>query len=222
MKRRYYLRGLGIGIVFTSVFFLLTGNSNKTMSDEMIKARAKELGMIESTVLSQMPVDENVQETENSEEELTKSNEEETTSDIENEEEPVSDEDIKKEDGLSTVEEENAEDLPVKAVEEETSEIKDSSEIQNQKNEEKPVVQEVPVLNTTIANIDENTISIYVVLGEGSDSVSRRLQEAGLIPDALEYDKFLMQGGYDRRIAAGEHRIPVNASWEEIRDLICR
>ena len=51
MKKRYYLRGLGLGIVFTAVFFLVGGNSKQTMSDEMIKERAKELGMIENTVL---------------------------------------------------------------------------------------------------------------------------------------------------------------------------
>ena len=52
MKIRYYLRGLGLGILFTTVFFWIGGSSKQTMSDEMIKERAKELGMIENTVLA--------------------------------------------------------------------------------------------------------------------------------------------------------------------------
>ena len=64
MKTRYYLRGLGLGILITAVFFLLGGKNDQTMSDEMIKQRAKELGMVESTVLAN--IGENTKETEES------------------------------------------------------------------------------------------------------------------------------------------------------------
>ena len=64
MKIRYYLRGLGIGILFTSIFFLVSnGSSNQTMTDEQVKARAKELGMTESMVLADIAVKETVEET---------------------------------------------------------------------------------------------------------------------------------------------------------------
>ena len=58
MKIRYYLRGLGLGILVTTIFFLIGGSSGKTMSDEQIKERAKELGMIESTVLAEISTEE--------------------------------------------------------------------------------------------------------------------------------------------------------------------
>lgn len=64
MKVRYYLRGLGLGILITTVFFLLGDESSRTMSDEMIKQRAKELGMVESTVLAN--IGEKTKETEES------------------------------------------------------------------------------------------------------------------------------------------------------------
>ena len=52
MKLRYYLRGLGIGIAVTALFFgIYTGRVNRGMSDEEVKKRAAELGMIENTVL---------------------------------------------------------------------------------------------------------------------------------------------------------------------------
>ena len=64
MKMRYYLRGLGLGILVTAIFFLVGDSSGKTMSDEQIKARAKELGMIESTVLAEIPKEEIVESVE--------------------------------------------------------------------------------------------------------------------------------------------------------------
>ena len=54
MKLRYYLRGLGIGILITVVILTISGLGKDVMTDEEIKERAKELGMVESTVLSGM------------------------------------------------------------------------------------------------------------------------------------------------------------------------
>ena len=49
MKFKYFLRGLGLGIIFASIVCLTAyqGNSPKDMSDAEIKRRAKELGMVE-------------------------------------------------------------------------------------------------------------------------------------------------------------------------------
>ena len=49
MKFRYFLRGLGLGILFSSIIFLAAyqGNSAKKLTDDEIIRRAKELGMVE-------------------------------------------------------------------------------------------------------------------------------------------------------------------------------
>ncbi len=52
MKLRYYLRGLGVGILVTTIFFLVSNGDSGTMTDEEIKARALELGMVENTALT--------------------------------------------------------------------------------------------------------------------------------------------------------------------------
>ena len=62
---------------------------------------------------------------------------------------------------------------------------------------------------------------ITVDRGNGSDTVARKLAAAGLISNASEYDKWLMQNGYDRIISAGAHKIPKGASEEEIAKIIC-
>ena len=46
MKLRYYLRGLGIGMLVAALVLILSGAGGK-MSDEAVKKRASELGMVE-------------------------------------------------------------------------------------------------------------------------------------------------------------------------------
>lgn len=92
MKLKYYLRGLGIGIIITTILLMIAFALHKpTMSDEDIIARAKQLGMV-------MPEDEEpLQDTETTEstevtavpETETAQIEEQTTEAAANTEEPV-------------------------------------------------------------------------------------------------------------------------------------
>lgn len=217
MKIRYYLRGLGLGILFTAAFFILCVDSKQTMSDEMIKARAKELGMIENTVLADIgessataeePTDdvekETAEEVESSVEEATAETEEAT-------ETAESTEEVESSEEEASVEEPDSKEQPVEEEAEEPSKEEGSS-------------QEEPsqAAEETQAPADGQIISIVVNKGEGSDTVSQRLYQAGLVDDPYAYDKYLMQNGYDRRIGAGEHLIPSGSSWQEIAVLLCR
>lgn len=65
MEKKYYLRGLGLGIIVTAVIMgiaLSGGTKKREMTDEEVIARAKELGMIEDTRLLE-PSDEEGEET---------------------------------------------------------------------------------------------------------------------------------------------------------------
>jgi len=204
MKIRYYLRGLGLGILITAVFFLLGDNSGKTMSDEMIKARAKELGMVESTVLAD--ISESVQETEESvstemavEEIVTET--EETM--IEESSEEVS---------------EVIESTEVVSEEESTATEEESEELTDEEETVKEIISEEENSEESVPT--GQMISIVVNRGEGSDTVSQRLYEAGLIDDPYAYDRYLMQNGYDKRIGAGEHMVPMGADWQEIAQIL--
>ena len=46
MKLKYYLRGLGVGIVVTAVILTIANHLGNKMSDEDIKKRAAKLGMV--------------------------------------------------------------------------------------------------------------------------------------------------------------------------------
>ena len=54
MKLKYYLRGLGIGIVVTAIIMTVALGNKQPMTDDEVIARAKQLGMIENSVLTEL------------------------------------------------------------------------------------------------------------------------------------------------------------------------
>lgn len=212
MKIRYYLRGLGIGILFTSIFFLVSnGSSNQTMTDEQVKARAKELGMTESTVLADISVKETIEATvEATMEAVVEESTVEEVSSVAETEEVATEETETTEVKAEMVEESVSEEESV----EETPEVEEPTSEAEQKPDATTQEEQNAAPNTS-------PVTIMVNRGEGSDTVSRRLQEAGLVADAYEYDRYLMANGYDKRIGAGEHVIPAGATWEEIAKILC-
>lgn len=212
MKIRYYLRGLGLGILFTAIFFLVSNNNSaQTMSDEQIKARAKELGMIESTVLAELP-EQGVKETESVVEETLL--EEASTVEVLTEENSV--EEMISEEANESIE------TVVDEISKETMEESKVEESVSEETVEPESIQEENIADESEQATD-NTVPVTVVVnrGEGSDTVSRRLVELGLVADAYEYDRYLMTNGYDKKIGAGEHVVPAGATWEEIAKILC-
>lgn len=190
MKLRYYMRGLGIGILVTAILMGVTldGKTEK-LTDEEIIARAQALGMekkYESMVLSETAPE--------TEPEAVSENEPE--SGIPKTEEVASEEIVSEE---IAPEETGTETAPEIEVIEETSD-----------EEAETVAEEEPA----------ETLQITVKGGDGSQTVARKLAEAGLVEDAKAYDKYLCNNGYDKRICTGTHTIPVGASEEEIAKII--
>ncbi|MDE7183941.1 MAG: hypothetical protein K2O40_05565, partial [Lachnospiraceae bacterium] len=66
------------------------------------------------------------------------------------------------------------------------------------------------------------TVEIVIESGDDSGTVSRKLHNAGIIENASEYDAFLMQHGYDKKLSTGKKVIGVNDTWQEIADKISR
>lgn len=67
-----------------------------------------------------------------------------------------------------------------------------------------------------------DTVTLVIRRGESSVTVSKSLQELGLIDDYKVYDKFLCDNGYDHYISAGIYEIPINSSHEEIVRIISK
>lgn len=71
-------------------------------------------------------------------------------------------------------------------------------------------------------NPDSDVVEIVIASGDDSGTVARKLYNAGVIENASEYDAFLMQHGYDKRLSTGTKTISVTDSWQEIADKITR
>ena len=65
MEKKYYFRGLGLGIIVTAVIMgiaLSGGGKKEKMTDDEIIARAKQLGMIEDSTLLEASGEENTED----------------------------------------------------------------------------------------------------------------------------------------------------------------
>lgn len=65
-----------------------------------------------------------------------------------------------------------------------------------------------------------DVIEIVIASGDDSGTVARKLYNAGLIENASEYDAYLMQHGYDKRLSTGNKMISLSDGWQEIAEKI--
>ena len=96
---------------------------------------------------------------------------------------------------------------------EETTTTEPSSSAEELQAEEMPPKDEI--------NPSQKFYVIVVNKGDGSDTVSRKVFETGLVPDASEFDHYLMEHGYDRKITTGNHEIPSDATVEQMAEILC-
>lgn len=210
MKLKYYLRGLGIGILITTVILSLAGIGRKNMTDEEVVKRAKELGMVESTLLSDLPDQTKAEEVRPTEPETP---EPETslqpeTSEQESSAEPETSEPETSEPEVSPEPEESASTPETPVAPEET-----------------PVAPEETPVSPEDGNPDTpagETVTLVIGRGESSTTVSKNLKKAGIVEDAAAFDRFLCNNGYDKKIITGTYEIPYGASEEEIAKIITR
>lgn len=165
MKRRYYMRGIGISMIVTAILMGVATGGKDSLSDEEIKKRALQLGMVEekNTVLSDLK------------------NQESSSPTI------VYDED----------EQQESENVPESTEPGESEEVPEGTE-------------------------PAETVTITVVKGDSSVSVSRDLEEAGLVESAKDFDRYLCNNGYDKRISVGTYEIPIGTLEEKIAKIITR
>ena len=197
MKLKYYLRGLGIGIAVTAAVLMLAGGGKENLTDEEIIARAKELGMVESVTLSQLS-----SETES--ESVSEENHAETSG----------------QDSIEDVSEKISEDEGVSNFETDTSEVTSENNSEAVSDSSSEVASEEDNSQEEISEEVEEFVIIEVGSGDGSDTVSVKLEAAGLVEDAQMYDDFLCANGYDKILQTGVHEIPRTADWDTIAEIL--
>ena len=210
MEKKYYFRGLGLGIIVTAVIMgiALSGGKEREMTDEEVIARAKKLGMIEDSRL------------------LEPSGETKDGAGKDAAAEPVK-KDIavaeQKERNKEEQAEASGEDKPVVGTPEQTAKEENGSAGQK---EESPPAKEPAKDTNEMTKQDEDKPSgetagsITIVGGDGSYTVAKKLQEAGIVNSADSFDTFLWGRGYDKKLRTGTFQIPANASDEQIARIV--
>ena len=197
MKLKYYLRGLGIGMIVTALILGISFSSRQeqaqTMTDDQIRELAAELGMVDSSELTlaalqngaMQPTESTPQETQtqNSPEAAT---EPEETQTLETNTEP---------------------------------EVTVTPEVTNEP-ETTVTPEATPEPEATKVPEQTQTAGITINRGDDSGSVSRRLYEAGLVENAKAFDNYLCNNGYSRSINPGTYEIVPGTSEEEIAKII--
>lgn len=205
MKLKYYLRGLGIGVIVTALLMGIALSGRKeTLTDDEIRQRALELGMSDDTaVLSDALLPES---------EAAANNQEDMEAEPEEGKQEVSESEVPE---PETVQPESG------AAEEEPDESEEAEAEKNKpKDADKASSEAQPDETGTITTGE--IITITVNSGDGSKTVANKLQEAGVIADATAFDLYLCQNGYDKRIAAGTHEIKAGATEAEIAEALTR
>lgn len=217
MERRYYLRGLGLGILITAIIMGAAQRGGKEMSDEEVRQRARELGMIENTVLSE-PVAEPEADAEQAETDLAAA-EEKSEEAAPADTEPVT-EDMQEAaaDEQDTQEQTDAEDSQEQADAVDAQAEPEQADAQTALEEETEQSTGAQSETKTAASGEAQIFTIDK--GDSSVSVAQKLEQAGLISSASSYDRFLCDNGYDKKIRAGEYTIPADAGDEQIARII--
>ena len=197
MKLKYYVRGLGIGIVFATLLcvisFKVSGKAD--MSDTEVIKRAEALGMIMKT---------DILKEETSEEETLEK--ETTTENKDNKEETESESEA---DTKETVNESKAETV-AETLPAQTEPVTEA------------IIQTEAVTEAVtepVKTVIEN-ISVDVISGMDSGSVSKLLYAAGVVNDAAEFDRYLVNNNYANNIRTGNYVIPKGSSYDEIAKIL--
>ena len=197
MKLKYYLRGLGLGILVTTLI-LSAGAKPARMTDEEVRARAKELGMTEESevLLSQAKRLADGEESDGSPIHAKPSKAMEPVSGNGKSEDDGKDKADAKTGGQEKPEEKEA-DPALKEKEDRTAGQASASEPKEEEPEEEAKEEES----------QEDSVMILIRKGETATSVAKTLEEEGLILDAAQFDSYLCLNGYDRKLVVGPHSI---------------
>ena len=244
MRFKYYLRGIGLGIIFAVLIMIIAIHNHKDsfLSDKEIIEKAKELGMVMSDNNS-----ENISGTElkfgseSSTTEIYKVDTETAKAPSESASSQKNDKTISKDsesedaqsDGASTnknltdktTEDKNSTDKTTdKASEDKNSTDKTTDKASEDKNSTDKT-SEKSSENKDAKNNNSQTndyVIIKVKQGDVCRTISEALQNLGLVDDAEDFRKYMGKKGYADRIHAGEYKIPRNSTYEEIAQILIK
>lgn len=189
MKLKYYLRGIGVGVIATTLILMVVFALHKKdmITDDEVIARAAQLGMVMAEDL-------------NASDKLADQNDR------------LDDENVPAQDGMQDVmqpetDEPEINEPEIDVSDEEESQITVATDAEDDAEPEE-------------SHVTVEQVEFTIVGGEYSDTVCKKLKEAGLIEDEKDFNKYLAKGGYDSLIQPGNYVIPKDAEYKEIVSII--
>lgn len=211
MRLKYFLRGVGIGILVTTIILTVTHSSERRMSDSEVIDRAIELGMSFSASHS------------GQQSSTEESSPEESSAGQENSGDDVTD-DLQHESEAET-------EMGSQSPSETASELAGDGEASPGKESEavtemttKAITETTTELTTENNNAgsaagvmnNEVTCTINITKGMSSRTVCDMLKQNGIIEDAADFDRYLIKTGYDDKIRVGEVEVNSGMTYEEL------
>lgn len=204
MKLKYYLRGLGIGIIVTTVILMISfGKREAKLSDEEIISRAEVLGMV-------MP------------EESSETEETETDVLPESEQDPEIPEDTQTGDMPSVPEDTQTGNMPPVPGDTQIGDMLPESESEPEIPEDtSPGTQQGAAGQDGVpTQAGEGIYRLVIEKGDVCRIVCEKLAAAGVVSDAEALRRYLFEIGYASNISVGMYDIPYGAANEEIASIL--
>lgn len=243
MNLKYYLKGLGLGLIVTALVLGIHHARTKdaVMTDAQIKERAAELGMVDGStrLIEEIPSTEEML-AEMQDNDVTNDTSDTLTSDETADESETGDQDVDQtETSDDVIADANA--LLEDSTVEITTDAPDDPGLDYPTEDdsftmlEPETITEVPTSETDSVTDHEFTPtagasdsgssaggagSITISSGDSSDRVARKLADAGIVSSAAEYDRFLCSHGYDRVLRTGTYTFNEGMSDDEIARMI--
>ena len=219
MRLKYFLRGVGIGILVTTIILTATHASERRMSDSEVIDRAIELGMSFSASHSgQQSGTEEASPDESSPDESSTGQEtsgDDVTDDLQHDGETETE--MGSQSPSETVSESTSDG--------ETSPGKESEAVTGMTTQALTETTETTTELTTENNNagsaagvmnNEVTCTINITKGMSSRTVCDMLKQNGIIEDAADFDRYLIKTGYDDKIRVGEVEVNSGMTYEEL------
>lgn len=209
MKLKYYLRGIGIGVIVATLVMAASSMiHNNNLSDEFIIKEAQKLGMVmpeKENDLDHLWGNKDTEENEGAEDDSM-------TEDAQDTENLQDTEDLQDAENLQNTESiQNTQDVQgtegVQDAEDEGASEEDESAEHVQDSESSTGLE---------------IVEFVVNPGDSAQRVARNLYSAGVIEDADDFDFYLRSNAYSTKVRAGRYEIPKGASYEEICKIIIR
>ena len=191
MKLKYYLRGIGIGILVTVLVLFIAGKFGGVgISDDEVIKRAKQLGMVEGNTMSKkvnQAIEESTEEISLEDVTVEVPTEPETKEDAAKKEDAAADDKAKADEKAADKAD------AAKAAEAAADKAKDQS---------------------------GKDAKVNITKGMDSYTVADLMKKAGIISDADDFNKYLVKNKYDSIIRVGEKSFTKGMTYEEMAKVL--